>query len=710
MRDAQIKVLVVDDDDSFRQPLAEWLVTEQGYMVETTGSGAQALDVVGAKGDFDLVLLNSTLPTLQHDMTLMKEIRARCSQPVADFILFNDRSSHDEVMAEALNAGTFHHLRKPFDREKLGILMRSVVETRSVTKKLAMTTREKAWLESLLQVSQSVTSSLELDEVLELILDELKRVVIYDSASIQRVTREGFEVIACRGLDSREQIIGHIFPLNDRYPNAHIWKTKQPLIVDDMRARYGSKRARGWLGVPLIYRGELIGLITLDSQTPGFYDEDDVHVARIFANPAAVAIWNARLYGRTSALLEQKVAGLQTLSEISQLITSTLNLDEVLSLILTKSMELVNVYNGVLQLVDEETEELVIELQSDTLGTDMVRPRLKFGEGITGKAAQEKRSIVVYDVTQLPWRNIYRELWPATHSELAVPLIIEDRCIGVLNLEHPDVGYFSEDEREILEGLAAQAAIAIQNARSYEDLERAKDDKAAAEAVAWMGLFGSSWAHGVAQKTSAARNYLAALARLLPPDAQAQELLGKIEDAVKAVQSMPIIQKLPAQPPTGAMLDLDAALRTQIRRWSRPYPQVELIFDLNCAGMRAHIDNEWLDVAIEKLVNNALKAMPDGGQLLIVTQQRERQVVLTITDTGCGIPGEVRPHFLRDWVSPELSDSHGTGIGVLIARYILRAFGGDLKLLWSRLGQGTTLQVALAATPIDLLQNSGAQE
>jgi GAF domain-containing protein/AmiR/NasT family two-component response regulator len=710
MGDKPIKVLVVDDDDSSRQPLAEWLVREQGYIVETAGDGVQALDVVEARGDFDLVLLNCLRPTLQNEITLMKEIRARCSQPVADFILFSDQDPHNEVIAEALSTGAFHHLRRPFDQEKLAILMRSVVETRSVTRKLAMTTREKAWLESLLQVSHSVNSSLELDEVLEVILDEMKRVVIYDSASIQRVAPEGFEVIACRGFASREQIMGYIFPFDDKYPNYRVWKTRQPLIVDDMRTRYGAKRTRGWLGVPLIYRGEVIGLITLDSQTPEFYDEDDVRVARIFANPAAVAIWNARLYGRTSDLLEQKVAGLQTLSEISQLITSTLDLEEVLSLILTKSMELVNVRNGVLQLVDEETEELVIELQSDTLGTDLVRPRLRFGEGVTGKAAQEKRSIIVYDVTQLPWRNVYHELWPATRSELAVPLMIKDKCIGVLNLEHPDVGYFSEDEREILESLAAQAAIAIQNARRYEDLERARDDLAATEAVAWMGLFGSSWAHGVLQKTSAARNYLAALAHLLPPDGQAQELLGKIEDAVRAVQSMPIIQSLPPLTRTGAMIDLDAALRNQIPRWSRSYPHVELLFDLNCAGVRTHIDQEWLDVAIEKLVNNALKAMPDGGQLLIVTQRRERRVELTIADTGCGIPDEVRPHFLRERVSPELSGSHGTGIGALIARYILRAFGGDLKLLWSKPGQGTTLQITLPAIPVGLLQNPEPQE
>jgi signal transduction histidine kinase len=288
--------------------------------------------------------------------------------------------------------------------------------------------------------------------------------------------------------------------------------------------------------------------------------------------------------------------------------------------------------------------------------------------------------------------------------------LTDEQCIGVLNLEHPEVGYFGEDQREIIEGLAVQAAIAIQNAQRYHELERAKGALAAAEAIAWMGLFGSSWAHSVAQKTSAVRNYLAVLADYLPPERKAQDLMTQIEDAVRAIQHIPtIVHELPSAPGMTATLDLDAALRDQVRRWCRPRPEVELVFDLGCAGVQACIEKDWLNVALEKLIGNALRAMPGGGQLKLDSLYRGNQVEVRITDTGCGLSEKIRPYFLKERIPPELSGSSGTGIGVLIARYIFRAFGGDLELLWSEPGRGTVLQVTLPGIPLQAWPSAQAR-
>jgi GAF domain-containing protein/AmiR/NasT family two-component response regulator len=1049
MIERPLRVLVVDDEESMRTPLAYWLAEEYDYHVETAASGSEALKVLAAQGYFDVILLDYLLPAPYNAITLMEEIKRCCTDAPIDFIIFTGWGLDPRVGVEALKAGAYRYLAKPFDREELAILIQSIVEIRRTREKLEATSREKAWLESLLQVSQSVNSTLELDQVLELILDEMKHVVVYDSASIQRITDAGLQIVACRGFSDPDELIGYIFPPSDELPNYRVWQSRRPRIEYDLHATYHARHVRGWLGAPLIYRDEAIGVITLDSQTPGFYDEEDARMATIFANQAAiamenarlfseaerqlseldklhrasgvmtsklaldqvlqevvalasevagsentslvlvdnggelvdsvelvddafqgipplhkrarpegkthqvirsgepaifhqvdpaadhnpfllqagvasyvglplkakdrvvgvlfvhsltpgifedripllmtfanqaaiaienarlhqqtqkraealhrlleigqqitrvtdrpkgvletiarmacqvtgaecaviypylaekraydkdnvasfglhrafipstkpreygrsvtariigepsgtcivadvaqdaewgskgkplrespfiiregiqafagirldfgaepvgvlfanfrsphkwaddeldlidlfanqaaVAIWNARLYGRTSQKLEQKVAELQTVGEINQLITSTLNLGEVLPLILDKAMELVDVQHGVLQLIDDETGELVIQLRKGLTLVPLERPRLKPGEGITGKAAQEKRSIVVHDVTQPLWRDIYYEFWPGTRSELAVPLLIGERCIGVLNFEHSEPGYFSEDEREIVEGMATQAAIAIQNAQRYDELEQAKDALAATEAVAWMGLFGSSWAHGVTQKTSAVRNYLTVLADYLPQDGKVQELLVSIEDAVKAIQGIPIVQKLPSESRAATTLDLDVALRDQVRRWCRSHSEVELVFEMQCEGIRTHIDKEWLDVAMEKLINNALRAMPDGGQLKIASAYQAGKVEVKVIDTGYGISERIRPYFLKKQIPQEFTSAGGTGIGALIARYIFRAFGGDLDLLWSEGGRGTGLRITLPATPIEML-------
>ncbi|MEJ2559202.1 MAG: response regulator, partial [Anaerolineae bacterium] len=254
MSDGPIRVLIVDDEESLRGPLANWLAEEHDYHVETAASGSEALDMLAADGCFDVVLLDYLLPAPYNGITLMKEIRSRCPDASMDFIIFTGWGLDAQVGVEALKAGAYRYLAKPFDREELAILIQSIVEIRRTREKLEATSREKAWLESLLQVSQSVNSTLELDQVLELILDEMKRVVVYDSASIQHITGAGLQVVACRGFSDPDKLIGNVFPPSDEFPNYRVWQSRQPRIEYDLQAAYQARHVRGWLGVPLIYR------------------------------------------------------------------------------------------------------------------------------------------------------------------------------------------------------------------------------------------------------------------------------------------------------------------------------------------------------------------------------------------------------------------------------------------------------------------------
>lgn len=731
---------------------------------------------------------------------------------------------------------------------------------------------DKAWLESLLEASYIVNSSLKLEEVLQRILEMLRRVVVYDSASIQRMTRQGLTIVAYEGHSQAELLIGRVFPPSDNYPNYRVWRSKVPIIEADMRMTDHSPVIRGWLGVPLLYKGKAIGVITFDSQTSNFYTQEDARIAAIFANQAAVALENARLYarekkraqtlralvdvegdiaqnitgqsklllnkiawtacqvtgadcaviypylaasgrydlvnisgyglnggvtqqdkkrfidgegvssvvlqkgqfiindvaeddphlyqhnfikreqiesfvsirldatepvgilfvnyrrphfwsddeisiiqlfasqaaiailnarlfGRTNEQLSRKVTELQSLVEINQRITATLDFEGVLTLIMSKAMELVDAQYVEMQLLDEETNELIIRQAQGPTKTPLKKPRLKLGEGITGTAAQQKRSIVVNDVTQPPWSSIYRELRPGMRSELAVPLLFDQTCIGVLNFEHPQPSYFTHDKCEIVEALAAQAAIAIQNARRYDELERAKDNLAATEAIAWIGLFGSSWAQGLTQKTSAMRNYMAVLAEHIASGSEAEALLQRMEETVRAIQGIPLAQPLPTKPQKTTATPLDEAIRAQVPRWCRTHPQVEILFDLNCPNQQAHIDEQWLEVAMEKLIDNALKAMPEGGQLTIATQPlNDYQVEVRVIDTGRGISDQVKPFFLKQQIPKKFTSAGGSGIGMLMARYIFRAFEGELELLWSDAQRGTALRAVLPAT------------
>jgi GAF domain-containing protein/CheY-like chemotaxis protein len=1040
MPDRSIKVLIVDDEASLREPLAGWLADAYGYAVQTAGSRDEALDLLAAGDCFDVVLLDYLLPPPHTGISLMKEIQRGCPEAPVDFIIFTGWGLDPRVGVEALRAGAYRYLAKPFDREELAILIQSIVEIRETRERLERTAREKAWLESLLEVSRSVSSTLELDDVLQRILDAMRRFVAYDSTSIQRMTEAGLQVIACRGFPNPVQFVGYVFPGGHDLPNYRVLESGQPLIVEDIQASQPSRHVRGWLGVPLIYRGQAVGVITLDSRQPGFYDEEDARVATIFAsqaavamenahlfsemerrlneldklhrasgimtskldldqvleevvalaaevagadntslvlvedggaltqsveqcsgafqgipplhqrarpegttrqviasgeplvfqkvdgggehnpyllqagvasyaglplktkervvgvlfvhslapctfedripllmtfanqaaiaienvrllqhaqeraealrrlieigqqitqvtdrpkgvletisrmacrvtgadcaiiypylfgqgvydktnvasfglrraftpsaklreygksvtariiqepagtwivpdvggeatggtgdktlgdspfirregiqafagvrldfgvepvgvlfvnfrsphhfrqdeieavqlfaNLAAVAISNARLYGRTSEKLEQKVAELRSVSEINQMITSTLDLEEVLSLILDKARELLCVENGSLQLMDQEGTELSVRLRRGTPVVPEEKVKLKPGQGITGYAAKLKQPALVNDVTQPPWRDIYCEFWPGTRSELAVPLMIGERCIGVLNLEHPEAGFFSEDQREIIERLASQAAIAIRNAQQYEALIDTQEQLIAAEALAWMGMTGSNWAHSVAQKTSSIRNYLAALALYLPDDAKPRDILAKADQVAVAIQSIPITADLPGGPGAAGPLLIDPALQDEVKKYAHAHASVQIEFDLGCPGVKVAITRGWLGVAMEKLVNNALKAMPDGGQLRVASRLREGQVEIDLLDTGRGIPEAHQPHFLKRRV-PKAEGEDGSGMGAYMAHTIFRRYGGNLELLWTEAGRGTAVRITL---------------
>jgi|GEM_PF-870360 len=166
--------------------------------------------------------------------------------------------------------------------------------------------------DTLLDVVSIVGSTLELDEVLSRILDQLQRVVGYDSASVQLLQVDDLQVVAGRGLPDVQQMMGLTFPLGEEFPNQKVIREKQALSLADAPALYPAFRLppyshiRSWLGVPLHVQERIIGMITLDRGQPGGYGEEEVRLASAFADQAALALENARLYRQAEQLAVMK--------------------------------------------------------------------------------------------------------------------------------------------------------------------------------------------------------------------------------------------------------------------------------------------------------------------------------------------------------------------------------------------------------------------
>jgi diguanylate cyclase (GGDEF)-like protein/PAS domain S-box-containing protein len=160
--------------------------------------------------------------------------------------------------------------------------------------------------ETLRQASTILSSTLELDEVLRLILQQLRQVIPYDSASVQRLQGERLEIVACEGFEEPDKVMGLAFPLDPKFPNCRVVTTRAPLAIEDVIGdyphfkdeanTYDSGRIRSWLGVPLMVKDQVIGMIALDRAEVHPYTAEETQLAMAFANQASIAIENARLF------------------------------------------------------------------------------------------------------------------------------------------------------------------------------------------------------------------------------------------------------------------------------------------------------------------------------------------------------------------------------------------------------------------------------
>ena len=242
----------------------------------------------------------------------------------------------------------------------------------------------------------------------------------------------------------------------------------RPILVNDIRLepRYMGplRNMLSQLAVPMRRKGKVIGALNLLSETTGAFTSQDEALLRQFAAHVAVAIENARLFKSE----RQYVVTLETLAEIGREMSAILDLDVLLTRIASLTKRLIDYRTFGILLVNEATQQLDIKL-AVSYGEEATSKHVKLGEGLVGWVAIHKEPVLVPDVSKDPR---YLNLVPDARSELVIPMLIKDRCIGVFDLESPELNAFTKEHKELLTLLASQAAVAIENARLYEEVRR----------------------------------------------------------------------------------------------------------------------------------------------------------------------------------------------------------------------------------------------
>jgi len=238
-----------------------------------------------------------------------------------------------------------------------------------------------------------------------------------------------------------------------------------PDVGKDSRYILLNPETRSELAVPLIYKEKVIGVLDLEHTRRGYFTDDHLRTVSTLAAQVAIAIENARLYTRTV----KQANTLALLNEISRDLTSILNVDQLLKRIGDLLLKVIDYHMFSILLLDASKQKLVHRFSVRFKENVQIKHDIPVGRGLVGAAAQSKKPVLAPDVARDPR---YIKANPETRSELCVPLIYKDEVIGVLDLEHTRRGYFTEDHLRTVSTLAAQVAIAIENATLYERIAR----------------------------------------------------------------------------------------------------------------------------------------------------------------------------------------------------------------------------------------------
>jgi len=321
-------------------------------------------------------------------------------------------------------------------------------------------------LDFLLEVATLTSETLELDELLANVAEVVRRVIPYDLFAILLYNDKRKDLRIRYGVGHREEVVRNLALALGEGIVGIAGELREPVLVADVKAdhRYlnASDIVRSELSVPMIARHRLVGVIDVQSTRLAAFRDYDRTMLTLIAGRVAAAIDNAQLYRRA----ERQYRTIRTLSRVSNEFASILDLDELLSKVASSVRGLIN-YDAFSILLVDTAQQILRHRFSIRYDQRVNIDNISLGKGITGAAATSREAIRIHDTAADPR---YIPSHPGIQSEIAVPLILQDRVIGVLNLESERIGYFTEDHARTLTLLAPSVSIAIENARLYQEI------------------------------------------------------------------------------------------------------------------------------------------------------------------------------------------------------------------------------------------------
>jgi GAF domain-containing protein len=486
----------------------------------------------------------------------------------------------------------------------------------------------------------------------------------------------------------------------------------------DPLAAHEREKVRTVLSVPMLRESALVGAITIWQREVRPFSDKQIELVKTFADQAAIAIENVRLFKELQARtreLAQSVEQLQALGQVGQAVSSTLDLETVLTTIVARADQLSGTDGGAIYEYNEATEEFSLRATQkfDEELIEMLRMSpLRLGEGAVGRAAAVRQPIEVRDVLEEGgYLGRMREILAKVgiRAALAVPLLRENRILGGLVVMRKSPGEFPAEIVDLLKTFATQSALAIQNARLFREIaDKSRQLEAASH---HKSEFLANMSHELRTPLNAILGFSEVLAERMfgeVNEKQAeylQDILSSGRHLLSLINDILDLSKVEAgrlelelgrfHLPTA----LDNALTLLRERATRHGITLTQAVDAGVSDIIA--DERKVKQILLNLLSNAVKFTPEGGRVGLTATATDGVIAIAVSDTGIGIAPEDQAAIFEEFRQVGCEDARkqeGTGLGLTLAKKFVELHGGQIGVQ-SQVGQGSTFSFTLPIRP-----------
>jgi signal transduction histidine kinase/putative methionine-R-sulfoxide reductase with GAF domain len=516
------------------------------------------------------------------------------------------------------------------------------------------------------------------------------------------------------------------FPIGRANPPGRAVLECHPIHIHDIAAEVDTEYqdvsdiqrltgARTVLATPLLREGLPIGAIAIRRLEVRPFTDKQIALLKTFADQAVIAIENVRLFQELEARtreLAQSVGELRALGEVGQAVSSTLDLQTVLSTIVRHAIQLSRTDGGVIYEYDEAAEEFHLRanhlMEAEVIAALQATP-VRPGQGATGRSATMRAPVQLPDIlneqefTGTKVRPLVARL--GYRSVLAVPLLREGRIMGALTVWRKQAGSFSAEVIQLLQTFATQSALAIQNARLFREIEDKSRQIEAANRH--KSEFLANMSHELRTPLNAIIGFSEVLGERMFGELNekqaeyTEDILSSGRHLLSLINEILDLSKVEAgrMELELATFDLPLAIdnaRTFVReRATKHGINLDVVVDERLGDFTG--DERKIKQILLNLLSNAVKFTPEGGRIGIKARQADGSVEISVSDTGIGIPPEDQAKIFEEFRQVGTADAQkreGTGLGLTLAKKFVELHGGKIWVE-SEVGKGSTFSFIL---------------